>query len=61
MCHRVQVCAVLLSSLDFQAMPLDSALRRMISLVKLPGEAQKIDRIIEQARRCLWLPSIAFG
>eukprot|EP00966_Prymnesium_polylepis_P055637 1286747-Prymnesium_polylepis.1 len=29
-------------------MPLDCALRRMISLIKLPGEAQKIDRIIEQ-------------
>mmetsp|Transcript_52462 Transcript_52462/g.139440 ORF Transcript_52462/g.139440 Transcript_52462/m.139440 type:complete len:228 (-) Transcript_52462:1005-1688(-) len=42
------VCNALLQTLDFDGMQLDSALRRMISLIKLPGEAQKIDRIIEQ-------------
>ncbi|KAL1495851.1 hypothetical protein AB1Y20_014495 [Prymnesium parvum] len=42
------VCNALLETLDFEGMPLDSALRQMISLIKLPGEAQKIDRIIEQ-------------
>ena len=43
-----QVCNALLQTLDFGGMPLDSALRRMIALIRLPGEAQKIDRIIEQ-------------
>ena len=36
-----------MEALSFRGLPLDSALRRMISFVKLPGEAQKIDRIIE--------------
>ena len=42
------VCNEMLRTLNFVEMPLDRALRRMISLIKLPGEAQKIDRIIEQ-------------
>ena len=42
------VCNEMLQTLNFEGMPLDRALRRMISLIKLPGEAQKIDRIIEQ-------------
>ena len=37
----------MVGSLPLQGFTLDSALRRMIALVKLPGEAQKIDRIIE--------------
>jgi len=41
------VCDALLRTLDFSGLPLDRALRRMISLIKLPGESQKIDRIIE--------------
>lgn len=36
----------LLATRDFGGLPLDSALRRMIALIKLPGEAQKIDRIM---------------
>eukprot|EP00965_Chrysotila_dentata_P016749 555631-Pleurochrysis_carterae.AAC.2 len=36
-----------MESLSFRKLPLDSALRLMISFIKLPGEAQKIDRIIE--------------
>jgi len=38
---------LVMEALSFRGLPLDSALRRMISFVKLPGEAQKIDRIIE--------------
>ena len=33
--------------LSLANLPLDSALRKMISFVKLPGESQRIERIIE--------------
>ena len=42
-----EVCKLVIGTLPLQGFTLDSALRRMIALVKLPGEAQKIDRIIE--------------
>ena len=40
-------------------MPLDSALRKFIALIKLPGESQKIDRIITcfAERYCACNPS----
>jgi len=37
-----------LSTIQLEGLPLDSALRKTISMIKLPGESQKIDRIIEQ-------------
>ena len=36
----------MVETLQFAGLPLDSALRRMIALIKLPGEAQKIERVI---------------
>ena len=39
---------VVLAAVPLAGLPLDSALRKTIALIKLPGEAQKIDRIIEQ-------------
>mmetsp|Transcript_49252 Transcript_49252/g.106679 ORF Transcript_49252/g.106679 Transcript_49252/m.106679 type:complete len:944 (+) Transcript_49252:765-3596(+) len=42
-----QALRIIMESLSFRKLPLDSALRLMISFIKLPGEAQKIDRIIE--------------
>ena len=41
------VCRFMIGSLPLAGLSLDSSLRRVIALVKLPGEAQKIDRIIE--------------
>ena len=41
------VLRLLLGACDFSGMPMDSALRKMISLTKLPGESQKIDRMLE--------------
>ena len=43
-----EVLRELLSACDFANLPIDSALRKMISLTKLPGEAQKIDRMLEE-------------
>lgn len=37
-------------------MPLDIALRRLLAQFRLPGEAQKIDRIMEKVRLKLWAP-----
>jgi hypothetical protein len=42
-----QALPLVMGSIAFEALPLDSALRLMIASIKLPGEAQKIDRIIE--------------
>ena len=41
----------MLARCDFRNLPLDVALRKMISFVKLPGESQKIDRIVSQFAR----------
>ena len=41
------VCRFMIGSLPLAGLSLDSSLRRVIALIKLPGEAQKIDRIIE--------------
>jgi len=38
---------LVMDSLSFRGMPLDSALRKMISVIKLPGESQRIDRLVE--------------
>jgi len=42
-----EVRTMMIGSLQLSGLSLDSSLRRVIALVKLPGEAQKIDRIIE--------------
>ena len=48
------VLRAMLRTLDFADVPIDSALRKFIALVKLPGESQKIDRIITCfAERCV--------
>ena len=39
---------LMIGTLQFGGLPLDSALRKMISLIKLPGEAQKIERVIAE-------------
>ena len=41
-----EVLRLLLETFDFKGVPLDSAMRKMIALIKLPGESQKIDRIL---------------
>ena len=41
-----EVLRLMLERCDFKDLPLDSALRKMIAFIKLPGEAQKIDRIV---------------
>ena len=43
-----EVLQKVLAAVKLEGLPLDSALRKTIALIKLPGEAQKIDRIIEQ-------------
>ena len=43
-----EVLRLMLDRCDFSGLPLDTALRKMIALIKLPGEAQKIDRIVSQ-------------
>ncbi|MDC0525587.1 hypothetical protein OAO87_01215 [bacterium] len=43
-----EVLRLMLERCEFAGMPLDSALRKMIAFIKLPGEAQKIDRIVSQ-------------
>ena len=47
---NLSVLQLLLETLDFEGLPMDSALRKMISLTKLPGESQKIDRMLEEVR-----------
>jgi hypothetical protein len=44
--HHKETLAAILEVMDFSEVPLDSALRRFIALIKLPGESQKIDRIL---------------
>ena len=39
--------AALLGRLRLQGLPLDSAMRRLVALCGLPGEAQRIDRVID--------------
>ena len=43
-----EVLRIILQTFDFEGVPLDSALRMFIALIKLPGESQKIDRIISR-------------
>ena len=46
--HAVNTLHAFLALLDFGELVFDEALRFFLSLFKLPGEAQKIDRIISQ-------------
>ena len=43
-----EVLRLMLERCDFHDLELDVALRKLISFIKLPGEAQKIDRIVSQ-------------
>ena len=43
-----EVLRLMLERCDFHELELDVALRKFISFIKLPGEAQKIDRIVSQ-------------
>lgn len=36
-----------ISAFDFRSVPILTALRRLLSTFKLPGEAQKIDRVVQ--------------
>ena len=45
---NVEVLDAFVASVDFAAMPFSAALRHFLSLFRLPGEAQKIDRIMER-------------
>jgi Sec7 domain len=45
------VFELFLGQLDFSALTLDEALRRMVLKFRMPGEAQQIDRIMEAFAR----------
>lgn len=42
-----QVLRALVDQMEFQSMEIDTALRKFLSTFRLPGEAQKIDRMME--------------
>ena len=42
-----EVCRILLNLYDFSGLTLDGAVRKLVKLFRLPGEAQQIDRVLE--------------
>ena len=45
---RVQVLHEYIDMMEFKGLPLDEAIRHFLSGFRLPGEAQKIDRMMEK-------------
>ncbi len=43
----MKVLACLMSDLDFSGLRLDKALRVLLRSVRVPGEAQKVERLME--------------
>ncbi len=52
--YHVKVLEQFVAKLEFDGMEFDIALRRFLLRFRLPGEAQKIDRIMEQFAQQYW-------
>ncbi|KAI9146269.1 hypothetical protein BKA69DRAFT_1043846 [Paraphysoderma sedebokerense] len=48
----IKIMKTYIASMDFRGIDFDMALRRLLSRFRLPGEAQKIDRILNEFAMC---------
>lgn len=46
----VSVCSCVLDEMDFSGMDLDDALRKFQAQIKVQGEAQRVERLVEAFR-----------